>query len=580
VIRWKYVLPRVILLTLALLAVTFGSGPLLHVALITGGEAAIGAKVEIERLDARWWDTSLTLDDVRIADPRRPMTNLIEADSMVFDMDATHLLRKRFVIDRASLDGVRFGSPRTTSGALPQTPPSAEPTWTDSIIESATDATENRFEAWLDEVRETGLSRLQTDLETVRLATEMSERWPQDYRRLEERVRAIEERVKKVKGVVERPNSNPLRLVQLLTEAETDVRSTLADIEFLESEFKRLARQVPVDRRALVEAQARDRAKLKELVRLPKIDGPTLTRTVFGEEQGTQVIEALDWIKWIRDVVPNPDKDFTAVRSEGIDVQFAGVPRQPIFWLRHAEISGELASRPGRPERRFRGTLADLTSSPTLLARPLVLDLNLEGDSPAHLIATIDRTTDVRRDHLILELPEVSLGERRIGREDSFALAVPAGSASVRLDVSLDGDRLSGRLDVHRPGSPVEVLHVADRLGGTYVYAALGTALEEVDDFRATVMISGTVRNPKLELESPIGQQLADALNHSVAAVVDDQLDKAEAKLDAEVAEQLAKLEKRIGDVQGLETILAAHRGQLTKLRESVARVTGIGRLR
>ena len=63
-------------------------------------------------------NSSLRLSGLEVADKSEPMKNLFQFDDAVFDTKALPLLEKRVVIDQASLTGLKFGTPRTTSGAL------------------------------------------------------------------------------------------------------------------------------------------------------------------------------------------------------------------------------------------------------------------------------------------------------------------------------------------------------------------------------------------------------------------------------------------------------------------------------
>lgn len=577
-IRWKYVIPRLVLLLIVVLALTYGAGPLLHWTLVTTGQAVVGAKVDIASVNADWTSTRLEISGVQIADRQNPMTNLIQADRMQIDFDTAHLLRRRFVVEHATLEGVQFGTDRTTSGALEPVDPSPEPTWTDEVIDSASNVAAERFDAWLDELKVEGIEKLETELETVRLAQEMARRWPQEYEQLKARVDAIEERVQRIKGLVDRPNNNPLRVVQSLNQAAVDVQQTLADAETIKLELQRLTQQLPRDRQALIEAQQRDRSKLRTLVKLPRIDANTVTDAIFGKEQGAQVQEMVSWVKWIRQVVPNPDTDFNATRTEGIDVRFAGMKEQPLFWLQEASLTGSLDR--GSMPTDFSGHLFDFTSHPRRLGRPMRLEIDTTGNSPTHIVATIDRTGDIKRDHIVIDLPRIPMGERHLGRSESIAMAIPAGHASVTLDLMLVDDQVTGRIDLHREGSGLEVRHVSERLGGDYVHGVFGAALESLDELEATILISGHWKKPDLKLESEIGPRIAACLNDTANTVITDQLARVEQRINREIEEELVDLEEKFGDISELRQLIGGYQNQLSTLKDSVARVTGFGRLR
>lgn len=580
-IRWRFLLPRLIIIAVLLLGLTFGSAPLLRWGLVASGQAAIGAKVEIGDLQTSWWGGSVSIQEMAIADPRRPMSNLIEADLMQLDLDMAHLARKRLVVEHAQLEGVRFGGERQTSGALPNQDAPRQPTWIDPFIDQAEQAVDRRFNTWLEELETAGLRKLETELESVRIAQELAKRWPAEYANLRERVETIEDRFERVKGVVEQRNPNPLRMVQLYGEAAQEVQATLKDIEYLHGEVRRLARQIPVDKQLLVEAQQRDRGKLRSLIQLPKIDANVITEAVFGPEQGRQVHQIFDWVTWVRETVPNPDKDFRPEQRGGIDVHFAGVVESPTFWIKEAALSGILHHERGDSRAvPFIGTLRDLSSHPSRLTVPTRLELDLQGERPARMLATLDRTGSERRDHVVVELKEWTLPERRFGKAEAMTLVLPEGKATLALDLRLVEDQIDGKLVVIREGRGLEVTHVSDRLGGTYVHSVLGSTLESLDRYEATIELRGDLRRPDMQLHSPLGPQLATKLNAAVATIVADQLRRAEERLQRELAEGLAKMEGSIGEIRQLEELVRTYENQLGPLRQTVARISGFNGLR
>ena len=68
-IRWKYVLPRLVIFSGLALTLIFGTGPFLRWSLVQSGQAATGAKVEIESVRIGWLSGALRLHEIQVADP-------------------------------------------------------------------------------------------------------------------------------------------------------------------------------------------------------------------------------------------------------------------------------------------------------------------------------------------------------------------------------------------------------------------------------------------------------------------------------------------------------------------------------
>ena len=71
IFRWRYVLPRLAIVAVVYSAVRFGLDPLLKYALVAGGEAALGAKVEVaDALAPRSSTARSSIDGLAAANPQ------------------------------------------------------------------------------------------------------------------------------------------------------------------------------------------------------------------------------------------------------------------------------------------------------------------------------------------------------------------------------------------------------------------------------------------------------------------------------------------------------------------------------
>ncbi|MDR2619034.1 MAG: hypothetical protein LBC62_09205 [Treponema sp.] len=97
--------------------------PILEKALETGLEAVFDAKVDADRFNLSILRFEIGMDGLTIADRDSPMTNLIQFSRMDIRLKPQAALRGKVYIEEIRADAVRFGTPRTVSGALPDKPP-------------------------------------------------------------------------------------------------------------------------------------------------------------------------------------------------------------------------------------------------------------------------------------------------------------------------------------------------------------------------------------------------------------------------------------------------------------------------
>jgi uncharacterized protein (TIGR03545 family) len=120
--RWKGFIALALIVAAWILVTALFLDRWIESGLEAAGEAAVGAKVEIDGLDFRFSDLSIQWRRLQAADARQPMRNLLETGPAAFKMSPAALFRKRIVIDEMALEEVRSGTPRTTSGALLKKP--------------------------------------------------------------------------------------------------------------------------------------------------------------------------------------------------------------------------------------------------------------------------------------------------------------------------------------------------------------------------------------------------------------------------------------------------------------------------
>ena len=86
------------------------------------GTESVGAKVELDGADLSLFPAGLMLTRVQVTNPKAPMTNAVEIAKVVMVLDGLNLLRRKVIVEEMALEGIRFATPRATSGATPKFP--------------------------------------------------------------------------------------------------------------------------------------------------------------------------------------------------------------------------------------------------------------------------------------------------------------------------------------------------------------------------------------------------------------------------------------------------------------------------
>jgi len=118
IIRWWGISAFAVLIILAA-AIWFLLAPKLIASSIEEfGSEALGAKVDVARVELGLSPLTVGIFGLQAADPDKPMQNLLEVEEVTFAVDLDALLWKKIVIDELNLSGVKLATARAESGSL------------------------------------------------------------------------------------------------------------------------------------------------------------------------------------------------------------------------------------------------------------------------------------------------------------------------------------------------------------------------------------------------------------------------------------------------------------------------------
>lgn len=273
-IRWGALLPMATVFAAVLLLAVIFRDPLLHRGAIHALQGAFGARAEIARLSTTL-TPSFELQRVTVADRRHPMQNLFEFDRLSGGAHLDQLLAGRVHIDELALEGLRFGSPRTESGALPEAPP-PEP-------EPEVQAEGLRP---LGEILESLIRKLDPlrpeDLQSVQRAREVQQEARRRLERLEQ-LRNLPKRLESFRGVTTEIES--LRLVRrdLDDVAAVTFEEENQSIEQMRADVEKARRTI---------ARAQDLAKKAREIKKVQVTDFLKVQALIGDMQ--KVVKELD----------------------------------------------------------------------------------------------------------------------------------------------------------------------------------------------------------------------------------------------------------------------------------------------
>lgn len=546
-IRLSYVVPRLVLLGLLWLFFALAFDPLLRRGLEKAGSSATGAKVEVGALDTGFFPPRLTLKRFAAADPGAPMLNLAEFAEARFELEGRPLLERKVVIKTSALSGLRWGTARKTSGALPKAPPSRAAAklkeWADrskgvsfASVSSAKGAAQER------------LTVRQEDLQSAKLAADLEDRWPKlgDEWKKKAQGFGAEQKLREIEGLAQQLQSgDPLSRVARASELLKRVDELKRGAEEARRGLEADAAKARADLEAVRKAKAADLGALRSRLELPSLDPETLSAYLLGPETAARVTKVLRLVEAARKRMPPRGAPQEPAAARGVTIDFPKERSWPAFWLKRLALAGTADA--GGP-LAFSGEASDFASDAALIGRPARVELSgAEGARRAKLTALLDHTKEVARDELSFEYSGLPMAAVTAGDPASFAVTIGAAPADLSGSVVLDGPALSGTIRLRQSGVTLTPASSgADTAGRLAAKAFAGIRELEVE-----LTLGGTLEEPSLRLRSNLGSALASGLKAAVGAEAEARLADAQAQIsklvDARVQGLQGKLDGNLG---------------------------------
>src|SRR3989339_339107 len=403
IIRWKAVIPLAVLTTLTVVFCVFFMDSIIKNIFISSGEAIFGAKVEIRKLKTGIISPSIDIQGLQIADKGNFFKNAIEVDSIRFGMKFLPLLSKKVIIDDMSIENIRFGTERKTSGELPpkkikkiEKKQKAEKK--DGITSKLFDSLKAKMDQEAssmpiakgtdglgDSVKSFDAKKLVSgyDLESKKKLDSLSKDSAEKFQKYKTQREGIkpEERVESTNLLIKEVSKIKIKTVQDVQPAKEKIDSLNKEKQLLDETLSKINASKDGISKELKEKGAvigqiddlvkKDRDNLMAMVNIGKIDKGGIARAVFGPIWMNRVNKGMYYLYLVRKYSPpkkkNQAKDLFP-REKGYDVVFYKSEVLPGLLIKHIGISGK------SEELDLEGTLVDLCSDQMAYGRPARLN--------------------------------------------------------------------------------------------------------------------------------------------------------------------------------------------------------------
>ncbi len=559
---------RIVILLLIVAALWISKDSLLRRAVVSHAESVVGARVEIGHLRSDLNEHRVYLQQVAIADPRDPMKNLIQADHVTLDLDPQAILHRRWVAEHGTATQVRFGAPRTRSGALGETSLMAD----EAPIEStfATDEKNRLYEKWMTQFNRRSLPDVNALTPSMdQVVAEWDSTWPSWLKQQEQLVGDLRDQIVQFHAELEKKGSNPLRnhvSAETLQSRHRELNLLLQQASEKIAHFRSEAER---ERERLLEAARGDHQRVRDSIGGTRVDANLVDQAVLDSVIRDQLARMVDWFDSFRNAIPDPQQTFNMAPRHGVDHLPSQIEPAPSFLIRNLEIDGE--GRFAGQHFNFSGNLENLTTEPRKLDQPIRFQMQAQGNALMRISGTIDRRGELPIDRLVVDCPRLQLEAQKWGIDNIMTASMTPARLTAHVGLQSRGGNVTGEIHLTYD----ELMLQLDQLNMPGSLADIVTEvnmnLASLNGFQIDAAVDGPIDAPNILIESNLGDKLAQTINTVIAKHQKRELDAYAQMIAERQSEYLARLEQQI--VAPLELVaasLAAEQARLVQMADAL----------
>ena len=543
IVRWRGLIPLVLLLGLLAFSYATFAEPVARESLEEAATKALGTQVDIRALRILERQTAIEMDGIAIADPFDPMRNLFEIGGLRVELERDPLLARRVVVRRLGLQRVRHGTRRTVA---------AKPVTTGGYAPQALRAVRawrQQFDVPLltlsafDTVRSLVLDPRQ--LGTVKAAVALRDRADSTRTALELELRAL--RLREVADSV-RATAQRLAAIDPKSLDVVRARAIVADVRRAADSVTAARRRLDAfrasatlgitmlrdDAQLLDSARRADYAFARGLLRLPTFDAPDIGSALFGDVSIDRFEQLVYWSELARGYLPpglqpRQTRGPERLRKSGTTVRFARARAAPDFLLRRADVDFVLEGK-ALTSGAWTLSVADVSTQPGLVPRPMTFAVRRTGGVSGARISVrglSDRRTRAPRDQVVAEAAAIPLPSFQLPVVP-YRLALNTGTSA--LAFSRAGDAIQGRWTV-RADAVTWTADTARVARANYVEGLVYRVISGLRNVELETRVAGTLAAPRLSVRSNLDRAIAERMR----TVLGEEIRRGEALARAKV---------------------------------------------
>ncbi|MDZ7725744.1 MAG: TIGR03545 family protein [candidate division KSB1 bacterium] len=593
--RWKGIIFLIVTVVIVLVLGLIFSDEWFEARLEALGNAAVGARVEIDNLDLSLLGLHVRWDSLQVTHPRQTMENILTTGATEFKMQLVPLFSKNIIIENVQVINITSGTPRTTDGKLAKKKGDKKPTFVsktmDRLQEQAGQAPAWNLDAMTKSVNVDSILKL-LDLQTPQridsLSDELehlyskwdstltSDAWQSEYAQIDNKVQSIQP--DKIKTVVQLEKTAET-LKQVYDKIDSLKSFTLEAADSLQQDLSMTQRQVGrVD-----DWISRDMARALDKAKLPSISKENIGLFLFGPEIVKKVNSVLQITGQVRHysakLKSDQPKKEKPPRFKGQTIHFTARQVDPSLWIKRVKISGTAANG-----LLLDGQVNHIVSRQSLIGEPMTLSLQgRRADKAALTFSGEFNYLNEPRESISVNVMEMPFAGVVLSDSKWLPQNVTKGKGQVSARLVMQEQRIEGSLDFAGRNMAFGFDQAA-RDSWSELLQSVFVSADNIDihanlvsddastEFKVRSNIDDFVVQ---QVRDRVGDQVMQArqeIEREITSRVDQERTKLNAMVDRQTRNLSSQMQTYTQEVERLESRLEEKRAQVLKRLESEKR--------
>jgi len=591
IIRWSFLVPTVVVIALITVFNIVFFDVILKKALVSSGEMIFGAKVEIDDLKTSFTKVSLSVSGLKCADRNDYFKNLIDIDYIKFDAKFTPLLKKKLVIDEMTVSGLKWSTPRKTSGQLPVkkekkfNKKQKKDSKFSKMFESAKSRASSEFDnlpavsAFSEiesQIKDFDVNKLidSSNLQSVKEIEKMSEEFQNKYKNYQTTIDnfKIEEKIQNTKVLIEDISktkisgfsdvSKSLQKIQTLKDNKQELDNVLKELDKAKKDVMS-GLNVSSQIQNIIN---KDVDLISSKLSIPNLNTKSISSMLFGRQWVNRTDKIIYYMSLIKKYMPEKSekaKQPVRQRQKGRDIIFAQ-KTYPSLLISKISISGTTSVNPQNNPIDFSGFIRNVSSDPDMISQPITLEIRGNNDMQSLLVEGLfDHRGSASEDILTVSVSGLSGSLLNIAENDYLPLintAVVKMSASFKL--INDGFSCSAAINLNDikekdlnniQGNMKYLAEITNTIKSFSVNAQAKSEKDDALDFDITSDIDKKISSAVSKLFSSKIDEAKSKVKQEVNKIVQERVKQIENSLKQQKEQLLKNINLNTGSVQNIE---------------------------